>query len=267
MLKVFISYRHVPPDEDCAIQLGSFLESEGFDVFLDNRILVGQKWVEEIDRHLRSAQHFVVLLSADSIRSDMVRQEVADAYSLARKGQLHIYPVRMAFEAALPHDLGSYLNPFQYVLWKTGDAWAPICRRILDGIRSPQSSQTEPGEVSSADLDRLRAITDQAGAPLPAADPRLDTDAVQLDSPFYVQRAADEEVKRLASVPGRTVLIKGPRQVGKTSLLTRSKGVAERSGHRVVYLDFQLIDEDHLETLKSWPCISRIGSRAHCARA
>ena len=97
----------------------------------------------------------------------------------------------------------------------------------------------------------MAEVTDQTGAPLPAADPRLDTGAVELDSPFYVQRAADDEVKRLASAPGRTVLIKGPRQVGKTSLLTRAKGAAERGGHRVVYLDFQLVDADHLETLKS----------------
>ena len=79
MPKVFISYRHVAPDEDCAVQLCTFLEREAFEVFLDKRILVGQKWVEEIDRHLKSSDHFVILLSADSIRSDMLRQEVADA--------------------------------------------------------------------------------------------------------------------------------------------------------------------------------------------
>ena len=90
MPKVFVSYRHVAPDEECALQLCAFLEREGFDVFIDKRIHVGQRWVEEIDRHLKSSDHFVVLLSADSIRSDMLRQEVADAHSLALAGKIRV---------------------------------------------------------------------------------------------------------------------------------------------------------------------------------
>src|SRR4051794_14457924 len=88
MPKVFISYRHVALDEACAERLTAVLQQEGFDVFIDKRILTGQKWVEEIDRNLKSSDHFVVLLSAESIRSDMLRQEVADAHSLAGTGKL-----------------------------------------------------------------------------------------------------------------------------------------------------------------------------------
>jgi tRNA A-37 threonylcarbamoyl transferase component Bud32 len=252
MPKVFISYRQIMPDEDCAVRLGAFLEREGFDVFIDKRILVGQNWVEEIDRQIRSAEHFVVLLSAESVRSDMLRQEVADAHALARAGKIRVYPIRLAFDGALPYELGSYLNQLQFVLWSSGEPWDAICHRVLDAIRLPDPAKpSQAGESSSRDLQRLADIADRTGAPLPAADPRLDTGAVELDSPFYVERTADDQVTRLVSAPGRTVLIKGPRQVGKTSLLTRAKGAAERSGHRVVYIDFQLIDEAHLESLKT----------------
>jgi len=251
MARVFISYRHVAPDEECAAQLGSFLENEGFEVFLDQRILVGRKWVEEIDRHLRSADHFVVLLSADSIRSDMVRQEVTDAHALARAGNLRVYPIRLAFEGPLPYDLGTYLNPLQYVLWRRSDAWEPVCQRVLRAMRQPSAAPEASAALTSAGADRVLPVADESGAPLPAADPRLDTGAMAPDSPFYVQRDGDAEVMRLVNAPGSTVLIKGPRQVGKTSLLTRAKAAAERDGRHVVYLDFQLVDESHLETLKS----------------
>ncbi len=107
MLTVFISYRHVMPDEDCAGQLCTLLEREGFDVFIDERILVGQKWVDEIDRELKSADHFVVLLSADSIRSDMLRQEVADAHAMPARGESASIRSRLSFDGALPYDLGS----------------------------------------------------------------------------------------------------------------------------------------------------------------
>src|SRR5262245_45459581 len=111
MPKVFVSYRHVRPDEDLARDLSVAFEREGFEVFVDQKILAGRRWVEEIDRQLRSSDHFVVLLSAESIRSDMVRQEATDAYLLAKSGKLRIYPIRIDFDAELPYDLGAYLNP------------------------------------------------------------------------------------------------------------------------------------------------------------
>jgi len=254
MPKVFISYRHLEPDASCAQQLSTFLEQNGYQVFIDQRILVGQKWVEEIARHLRTSQHFIVLLSADSIRSDMLRQEVADAHVLSCDGSIRVYPVRLAYEEPLPYDLGSYLNPLQYVLWKRDDPWTPVCGRLLDALRSqtPVDVVLDVDSDDSRDVDGLALEMRRSGAPLPAADPRLDTGAVQMDSPFYVQRAHDDEVKRLVPSPGTTVLIKGPRQVGKTSLLTRSKGAAERNGHQTIYVDFQLIDTAHLDSLKSF---------------
>jgi AAA-like domain len=145
------------------------------------------------------------------------------------------------------------LNPLQYVLWKTEDLWDQICRRILDAIRStePRQPLSDPGENSAADLRRLAQVTDQTGAPLPAADPRLDSGAVELESPFYVQRTEDDEVTRRVVIPGGTVLIKGPQQMGKTSLLARVMGSARRRDHRVVYVDLQLVDPSHLESLKA----------------
>ena len=252
MAKVFISYRHTSPDQDCAVQLCQFLEREGFEVFLDRQILVGQKWVQEIDRQLRSSDHFVVLLSAESVRSDMVRQEVADAHELGRAGKLRLYPIRLALDGALPYDLGSYLNPLQYLLWTSGDSWDDICRLLLASIRTSDPARpVVQSKASQDDRQRFPDMTDGIPAPFPAADPRLDTGAVQLDSPFYVERISDREVGRLVSRAGQTVLIKGPRQVGKTSLLTRAKGAAERNGHRVVYVDFQLVDSTHLTSLKT----------------
>ncbi len=75
MNQVFISYRHVPPDEELAERLCAYLQERGLRVFLDKQIKVGLEWAAEIDRQLRASDFFVVFLSEDSIRSDMVRQE------------------------------------------------------------------------------------------------------------------------------------------------------------------------------------------------
>ena len=46
--------------------------------------------MEEIDRQLRASDSFVVFLSEESIRSDMVRQEVETALELRNQGELAI---------------------------------------------------------------------------------------------------------------------------------------------------------------------------------
>lgn len=91
---VFISYRHVKPDEDLALALLAALDEEGFEVFVDRRIPVGAEWADEIDRQLKTADVFIVLLSAESIRSDMVRQEIKLAHELKQQNKLRILPVR-----------------------------------------------------------------------------------------------------------------------------------------------------------------------------
>ena len=45
--------------------------------------------------------------------------------------------------------------------------------------------------------------------------------AVPLDSPFYVVRRTDEEFRAAIARRDSIVLVKGPREVGKTSLLAR----------------------------------------------
>jgi AAA-like domain/TIR domain len=255
MPKVFISYRHLKPDEELATECARFLEGHGLDVFMDTRIRIGQEWVEEIDRQLRSSQYLIVLLSAQSIRSDMVRREIALAHKLRKNEQLIIFPVRVAFEGELPYDLGAYLDPIQYKIWNQNQPLSPICEAILQEIKQP-THDTELArvcETSSKGLQLLAEATQLCGAPLPAADPRLETGAIGPDSPFYVRRSTDDRVARLILQKGVTVLVKGLRQVGKTSLMARAQALARENGQRTLYLDFQFVDETHFESLQSLP--------------
>ncbi|HBL26545.1 MAG TPA: ATPase [Acidobacteria bacterium] len=257
--QVFLSYRHVPPDEQLAERLCAYLEERGLRVFIDKQIQVGLDWVAEIDRQLRASSAFVVFLSEASIRSDMVRQEVETAYGLRTEGKLDIFPVRLGFEGKLPYDLASYLNRIQYALWKPGDAeealFARLHTAITGGAALPVAPSTEdPGVVSLSDPS---VAAECKGAPLPAADPRivletgLETGTIRRDSPFYVRRREDEVAERCLDQPGSTVVIKGPRQSGKSSLLARMHALSKREGRRSVFLDFQTFDEPQLASLGS----------------
>ncbi len=100
--QIFISYRHVKPDQDLALAIESELSSNGLTVFVDRNMQIGTDWAKEIDRQLKSAQVFIVLLSAESIRSDMVRQEINLAHQLKQQGRLSILPVRVDFGGHYP---------------------------------------------------------------------------------------------------------------------------------------------------------------------
>lgn len=258
MSKVFISYKHVNPDQDLAFALENHLKEQSHDLFIDTQMLTGTKWVDEIEFQIRTSDFFVVLLSAESIRSHMVRQEVKLAHELSRQPEkaFTILPVRVAFEGELPVDLAAYLDPIQYAIWKEGEDGKTICEQISRAIEKfvalPQQGKSVD-EFSHAGIQELARATDYAGAPLPAADPRLvlDTGTVKPHSPFYIRREADSELKEQVLSSGTTTRVKGMRQMGKSSLLIRAALAVEQHRQKALYLDFQLIAEPHLTNLES----------------
>jgi DNA-binding SARP family transcriptional activator len=74
--------------------------------------------------------------------------------------------------------------------------------------------------------------------------------AVPLGSPYYLLRPADEAFAAALARRDSIVLVKGPRQVGKTSLLAR--GVQEvRQSARVVVTDLEALNAGHLESAEA----------------
>lgn len=72
--------------------------------------------------------------------------------------------------------------------------------------------------------------------------------AVPPNSPFYVLRDADRELTRALERGDSIVLIRGPRQIGKTSLLARGLEQARAAGAIILLTDFQALSERYLET-------------------
>jgi hypothetical protein len=166
MSRCFISYRHVSPDQELAHAVGAALARNGHLVFLDTKLEVGTRWVDEIERELKSAEVFVVLLSEQAIRSDMLRQEVALAHQLSAEKKLSVLPIRVAYTETLPYDLAAYLNPFQYSLWNEGESFDSVCADIEAAVNHraglPQQAKAHAAAANCAviqfdaeSLDRL----------------------------------------------------------------------------------------------------------------
>lgn len=70
--------------------------------------------------------------------------------------------------------------------------------------------------------------------------------AIESQSPFYIVRDADRIVDDITNLKkGSTFAIKGPRQVGKSSLLLRTAEAASRVGKHLALIDFQEIDDTY----------------------
>jgi DNA-binding SARP family transcriptional activator len=74
--------------------------------------------------------------------------------------------------------------------------------------------------------------------------------AVPLGSPYYLVRPVDAELHAAIVRHDSIVLVKGARQMGKTSLLARGLQEAREAGDRVVVTDFRRLGAAHLESLE-----------------
>ena len=235
--RVFLSYkRNVEPDQGLATEMVRGLEQAGHVVFIDQRLTVGQAWAREIENQIREADYLIVFLTADSSRSEMVRGEIEMARHLAAKSSKpQILPVRVNFDGPLPYPLNAYLESIQYATWNTPEDTPALLQELLAAITGQAPASPHAGRtvtVSAANLPPAYA------APLPVPGGALD-----IDDPWYLPRPTDATALSAVKLQGQTLTIKGPRQMGKSSLLMRTVKAALDAGKKVALLDFQLVDE------------------------
>jgi hypothetical protein len=262
MAQVFVSYKHdMQPDVQLAGGIAAALRAQGHGVFIDSQILIGQEWPAVIEKELNSAEYLVVLLSEAAASSEMIVKEVEIAHRLRKNSGLpRLLPVRIAYEAALPYDLGAWLDRIQYALWRNDQDDQSIYAGILAAISSQQPETAASGSVAPMELSADgNAVAAGAclSAPLPTFDPRWlemledPTGAVRLKSPFYVERALDTSIREQVVKSGVTVRLKGARQTGKSSALARIYQYLRDRKQPVLYVDFQRLDEKHTADLDS----------------
>ena len=219
--------RHAQPDESILILLETELRGQGYEVFVDRHMSIGVEWAQEIERQVRTADAVIPLLSTASVSSEMLTYEVQTAYDAAQKqnGKPRLLPVRIDYEEALPDALASILNPLHYAAWASPRDNQRLTQELLNSLRNPPSKPV--------DLRKLEPIGG----------------AVPLDSKFYIVRPTDDEF--LAAIERRDsiVLVKGARQMGKTSLLARGLKMARETGAKVVLTDFQSLSAAHFESV------------------
>jgi len=241
--RVFLSYkRNVESDSALADEVVAALSSAGHAIFVDKQLRVGQDWAAEIDRRVRQSHYLIVLLTAESILSEMVRAEIEIARDQAAKTSApRILPVRLRFEGPLPYPINAYLDPVQYTLW-AGPADTPrLLRELLDAVGGGAPLETGSTGAPVAPAVNLPPLY---AAPLPPGPLPEPGGTLDVDDPWYLPRQTDAMALEHIRQPGQTLTIKGPRQMGKSSLLMRTVKAGMDAGKSVALLDFQLVGED-----------------------
>lgn len=250
--RIFISYKRTDtpdePDERVALRVFNVLQKRAA-VFLDQKsIRLAEDWGKRIEAELRRSDFLIVFLSARSVLSEMVKSEVERAHQLAREnnGRPVIVPVRLAYREQLPYPLSAYLDHLQYAWWGSDDDTERLIADLVECVSGT--------DLPARSIEPATTTETAIPAPTPAAQPtRLDP--TKLDSPegtidpqseFYVVRNSDHIALNAIERQGATITIKGPRQMGKSSLLIRTLEAAVKVGKRPVFLDYQLIERETL---------------------
>jgi len=227
-LRVMILYkRDAQPDEQLVKLIEEQLRAQGCEVFIDRYLPFGIEWAKEIERRLRSVDIVIPLLSAASVMSEMLAYEVQIANESAQQqGKPRLFPVRVNYIEQLPEPLGAILDPIQYALWTGPQDDGVLISGLLTSFTTDAQTQRsrQPGKI------------EPVGGAIPP------------DSEFYIVRPTDEEFQSAIARRDSIVLVKGARQMGKSSLLACGLKQARESGASVVLTDFQALNGENLSS-------------------
>jgi len=230
VLSVVLLYKRKAEMDERLLQVveKSLLEN-GCKVFVDRHLLVGMEWAREIEDRIANADVVIPLLSEASVQSEMFAYEIeiAHGYSQKRKGKPRILPVRVGFDGALPDSIAGILGGVQHAAWHAAEDDSRVVNELLLALRSP------------AGISRGQVKLEAVGG------------AVPLESQFYIERSSDAEFLSAIARHDSIVLVKGARQMGKTSLMARGLQQARRSGDRVILTDLQKLNTGDLESVES----------------
>ncbi len=253
MPHVFISYRHQSTDQKLAEILADSLLKKDCSVFIDTTIEWGTDWAKTIYENLERADYFVVLLSREATTSEMVVEEIARARELLKKnsGRPVILPIRVCypFSEPLPYHVNAFLRTTQQQIWKSDDDTSKIVDLLNNRVAERVAWEGELPVHEQAGPNKTKR-----DEPSPFFDPRVEPGgALDVDDDIYMVRSIDEETLLKLRKPRGFVVVRGPRQIGKTSLIMRAfKALtAEGSGMRGAYIDFQFMESDKFKDQNS----------------
>lgn len=222
-------------------------------------LIPGEPWVRNLELGLKASSSCAVFVGRSG-EGPWQKPEVETALrQQVGRASFRVIPVLLP-DCPKEPDLPSFLSGNTWVDFRNGIGSDTAMWRLECGIRG-----IAPGRGRrNQDLRLSRNRTGLGHLP----DPHLDLNsiiapskALDVDSRFYIVREADNDVFSAIDRARAMITVRGARQMGKTSLLTRAyTSISRASGQiRTVFASFQDISYKEFESLSlTWRAITTI---------
>ncbi|MDX1935024.1 MAG: AAA-like domain-containing protein [Capsulimonadales bacterium] len=160
----------------------------------------------------------------------------------------HHLLIRLYAESGRPAEAICHFQEFERTL-KTRLGVSPSADMVTLAAQLRQGSVPVIPPVRVPERAPLRPLpADESERPTGIDTVEPEGGAVPLGSPFYLTREADTVFATAIARQDSIVLVKGARQMGKTSLLARGLQRARTAGAQVVFTDLQKLDHTQMES-------------------
>jgi hypothetical protein len=194
------------------------LRTQGCDLFVDHRKETNIQQAQILVDWIRRADHVVAVISEESSDSETLEFQLETVSAERRKqGKPSLITVRVNADRPVVGPVGSYVLDEQMIVWNHPSDDNQVVGKVMAGI-----SGTAP--VVSAP-----SLSEPAGAIRPSTR-------------FYTLRKSDADLDSALWAAESVILIRGPRQIGKTSLIGRGAELANALNWRTVSTDFQKLN-------------------------
>ncbi len=218
---------NLQPDGYVSNMLQEQLAHHDCRIFVDRDLLTGVELMQKIEANLRQSDAVIAVLSEQSSQSEMIayEMEMVREAALEQHGKPRLFSVLVCLTEPLPEPVAAWAAGAPRFHWEGPQDDEPVCTQLLAALDATPTTGLR------------RPVLESVGG------------AVPLDSAYYVERPTDLDFQAAIGRRDGIVLLKGARQMGKTSLLARGLQQARRQGSRVVLTDFQKLHAGHLTSI------------------
>jgi len=229
---VILYKRNASPDDHVLHLLETALTEKGVPVFIDRHLKIGVEWAQKIEESIRAAEWVIAILSDSAAGSEMLEYELETASDeFKKRGSPKLIPIRVGELKPIEGPLAALVNGLQFARWSEPDDDDRLVEEVLDAV----AARVPAGGAQPSKVERIEST----GGAVPST------------SKYYTLRESDAEFEEAIRGNESVILVKGPRQIGKTSLIGRGVNLVNQLGWRCVTTDFQvlssfqLLHEDH----------------------